>query len=100
MQLRKTLTWDYYTKNRDVNNGNYNAQMLILAKDSRGLNQKQLSALTGINPKEISELENAKRIITADHIEKIAKALNYPESFFRQWDFQVVLPNLYWLKNH
>lgn len=45
-------------------------------RESKGLTQKELSELTGINSKNISDYETDRHKPTWDNLEKIEKALN------------------------
>ena len=60
-----------------------NPEMVVLARESRGMNQKDLSAKTGISVSNISKMENSGLSITP-HLEQIMNATGYPETFFYQ----------------
>ena len=60
----------------------YNAEMLILARESRGLTQKELAAAAGISQGNISKYENGQLGLSEEHIAKIATVLGYHISFF------------------
>ncbi|WP_368860855.1 transcriptional regulator [Desulforhabdus sp. TSK] len=49
--------------------------MLVGARGKEGLTQKQLSVLTGIPQRHISEMENGKRPIGKETARKLGKAL-------------------------
>jgi ribosome-binding protein aMBF1 (putative translation factor) len=49
---------------------------LVGARGKEGLTQKQLSELTGIPQRHISEMENGKRPIGKEMAKKLGKALN------------------------
>ncbi len=55
-----------------------------LARDSRGLSQKDLSLKLGIKQGTLSKIENEFLSVDKDLIDRIAKILNYPASFFYQ----------------
>ncbi len=50
--------------------------MLVGARGKEGLTQKQLSELTGIPQRHISEMENGKRPIGKEMAKKLGKALH------------------------
>ncbi len=60
--------------------------MLILARESRGLNQTELAALIGVTQGKISKYENGMLEILEDDLERISKATNYTREFFFQQD--------------
>lgn len=59
-----------------------NPSMLILARESRGITQKQLAEMTGISQANISKYENGLYSVSREHLEKIAQKLHYRASFF------------------
>jgi len=59
-----------------------NPEMVIIARESRGLSQSLLAKKTGISQGVLSKIETGSRIASDDHLEKLAMALDYPESFF------------------
>lgn len=61
----------------------FNAEMLILAREARGLSQEELSDKLGIKQGTLSKLENGF-LDTIEHLPKISTILNFPESFFMQ----------------
>ncbi|WP_333601422.1 XRE family transcriptional regulator [Flavobacterium sp.] len=68
-----------------------NREILKLARESRGLNQKELSALLGIEQGTLSKIENEFLSIDNDFIQSVSKVLEYPESFFYQkWNVHTV----------
>ena len=64
----------------------FNPEMLVLARESRGQTQKDLAGLAGINQAEISKIERGMRGVSTDTLQQLAAALEYPESFFIQTD--------------
>ena len=62
----------------------FNAEILILARESRYITQVELSTMLGVEQGTISKIE--KEILTADEklIEKFSRALDFPISFFYQ----------------
>lgn len=61
-----------------------NREILKLARDSRGLSQKDLSIKLGIKQGTLSKIENEFLSIDTELVESFAKILNYPVSFFYQ----------------
>lgn len=60
----------------------FNTQMVILARESRGLSQLQLAEAIGMSATNLSKIERADISIATETIEKIAAATQYPLSFF------------------
>ncbi|MBK7143595.1 MAG: ImmA/IrrE family metallo-endopeptidase [bacterium] len=65
---------------------NVNAEMLILARESRGLTQRQLADMVEIAQSAISKYENGLLDVPEEHVTDIANALDYPESLFSRRD--------------
>ena len=61
-----------------------NREILKLARDSRGLSQKDLSLKLGIKQGTLSKIENEFLSIDEDLVDSFSQALNYPKSFFYQ----------------
>lgn len=61
-----------------------NVEMLQLARESRGLTQQRLSQLTSISQGRISKFERGEAPIPNKDLAQIARALDYPNSFFYQ----------------
>ena len=62
-----------------------NPEMIILARDSRGITQTELTSLVkNLNQGNLSKMEKGLLKIPVDVIKKIAEALGYPLSFFNQ----------------
>lgn len=60
-----------------------NHRNLLLARESRGITQKALAeAIDGLNQGNLSKMEKGVLPISLDTIERIAKHLEYPVSFF------------------
>ncbi len=59
-----------------------NNKMIELARYSRGLNQKQLADLVGLQQGTISKIEKDQQNVKDELLIKISEVLNYPESFF------------------
>jgi Zn-dependent peptidase ImmA (M78 family)/transcriptional regulator with XRE-family HTH domain len=60
----------------------FNPQMLIIARDSRGMTQKQLAAAANVAQGSVSKVENGQLEPSVEWIAAFAHALNYPPSFF------------------
>lgn len=66
-----------------------NPEMVVLARESRGLTQQQLSTRIGLEQYELSRTENGyTQSISESVLLKMAKVLEYPKSFFYQ-EFRV-----------
>lgn len=63
-----------------------NPEMLVLARESRALSQKELAHQTGIPQAAISKYETGASAIPSDRLELLADALRYPTRFFYRWD--------------
>lgn len=63
-----------------------NPEMLVLGRESRGLNQTELSRRTGISQAAISKYESGVVEVPEDRIQVVADALGYPPRFFFRQD--------------
>ncbi|MBS1629350.1 MAG: ImmA/IrrE family metallo-endopeptidase [Bacteroidetes bacterium] len=61
-----------------------NPAMLVLARESRGMNQKDLAEKISISVSNISKMENSVLPVPVQALEQIAGATNYPKEFFFQ----------------
>jgi Zn-dependent peptidase ImmA (M78 family)/DNA-binding XRE family transcriptional regulator len=61
-----------------------NPQMIILARESRGLTQKELADLLEISAGKLCRVEQEDQTFTSEIIERLSEVLKYPESFFYQ----------------
>ena len=61
------------------------------ARMARGLTMSELSKLTGISRQSISKYEMGERTPSYENLEKISKALNFPNQFFTL-DEQIIAP--------
>ncbi len=59
----------------------FNPEMLILAREARGLSQDELAEKMNIQQGTLSKIENGV-MDASEHIESIYQTLNYPRSFF------------------
>ena len=64
--------------------GTVNPNMLILAREARGYNQKDVSERTGVSVSNISKMENEAYATSQSYLESIAQATDFPLSFFYQ----------------
>ena len=60
----------------------FNPEMLILARESRGLNQSELARALMISQSTVSKTENGMLVPPAEQIVRFAKYLKYSEEFF------------------
>jgi Zn-dependent peptidase ImmA (M78 family) len=60
----------------------FNREMLILARESRGLTQTDLAKQATFSQGEISKFENGLRVPTDEQVRRLASHLKYPERFF------------------
>ncbi|HWQ56355.1 MAG TPA: XRE family transcriptional regulator [Bryobacteraceae bacterium] len=65
---------------------NFNPEMLILARESRGLPQSELAAAAGVQQGTISKVESGVMIPSPELEERFATSLDYPVALFRQTD--------------
>jgi transcriptional regulator with XRE-family HTH domain len=64
----------------------FNPSMLILARESREMTQKELAEGISVNQGWLSRVESGVRDITDDILQRISQFLNYPIGFFFQKD--------------
>ncbi|MBD2846254.1 ImmA/IrrE family metallo-endopeptidase [Paenibacillus sp. IB182496] len=67
-------------------NEHYNYKMVVLARESRGLAQKDIAELSGISQGKISKLENGLIPIADEEIQVLSSVMDYPLSFFKRTD--------------
>src|SRR3954454_25173975 len=60
----------------------FNPEMLILARESRGLTQAEFALSASVSQGEISKIETGIRVPSQQIVEAFARLLNYPEEFF------------------
>lgn len=80
-------------------NETVNPLMIELARESRGMNQKDLAEKTGISVSNISRMENNGLPVTATALEAIASTTEYPKDFFFQ-KVDIVPDNLGYRRRH
>ncbi len=64
----------------------FNPEMLVLARESRGHTQSSLARLLSLNQATISKIESGISLISEELFEKLARGLGYPKNFFFQQD--------------
>lgn len=62
----------------------YNPEMIILAREFRGLTQKELAAKSGLTQAKIAKIENGVQGVSEDMILSFVKVLDLPIDFFKQ----------------
>lgn len=62
----------------------YNHSMIILARESRGISQSELSKLLGFSQGKLSKVENGILALSLEELEKISITLGYPTAFFQK----------------
>jgi Zn-dependent peptidase ImmA (M78 family)/transcriptional regulator with XRE-family HTH domain len=75
-----------------------NPQMVVLARESRGMNQGHLAGEIGISGSNLAKIENAEIGASPERINDIAEATDYPLHFFMQKGSAVMPENLAWRK--
>ncbi len=70
-----------------------NPQMVILARESRGITQRELASLLDISAGKVCQVEQDAQTFSEEALNKLCTALNYPESFFFQ-SGEAYLPTL------
>jgi Zn-dependent peptidase ImmA (M78 family)/transcriptional regulator with XRE-family HTH domain len=58
--------------------------MLLLARDARGLTQKELAARLRLDPARLSRIETGDREFPSDYVAELCEVLDFPEEFFYQ----------------
>lgn len=61
-----------------------NPKMVVLARESRGISQKELAEKLGTTPGFICKIETENKSLPEATLEKMCKLLNYPPEFFYQ----------------
>jgi len=60
----------------------FNPEMLLLARQARGVSQKELAELLSVTPGWLSKVEGGIKNITPIQLSRITEILNYPRDFF------------------
>ena len=63
-----------------------NAEMVVLARESRGYTQSQLAEVLGVRQGTISKIEAGVLTVSDDMLSRLSTELGYPPSFFQQSD--------------
>lgn len=74
-----------------------NVNMVILAREARGMNQRELAGKMGFAPAFISRMERNDAPISDDHLKAISNYTHYPISFFFQ-EGEIVPENIAYRK--
>ena len=61
-----------------------NPSMIVLARDSRRMTQKELAERLGITQGFLSKMEHDIHPVSEEHLEALSKTLHYPKQFFYQ----------------
>jgi transcriptional regulator with XRE-family HTH domain len=75
------------------NQNQFNPEMMILARQSRGYSQSELARLLSMSPGWLSRVEAGLREITPEWLQRVAEVLDYPVVFFYR-DTQVYGPGI------
>lgn len=62
----------------------FNPEMLVLARESRGMKQTELARLLGIEQGTVSKIEGGMLQVSDVLLERMSRALRYPNEFFSQ----------------
>lgn len=73
----------------------FNREMLALARDARGETQEELAKKSGVSQALISKAEHGLLEPSADALEQLATALDFPVSFFLQNGRRIGLPHFH-----
>ena len=72
----------------------YNPSRLLLARKRRGLTMTRLAALIGVEPRSISAYEKGEFNPDQERLNRIAKVLQFPASFFLGDDLDELSPDI------
>lgn len=77
----------------------FNYKMIEVARNSRGISQKELAALLPkLNQPNISKIERGELPVSEESISNIAKALGFPDKFFYQEETKMPISYIYYRK--
>jgi Zn-dependent peptidase ImmA (M78 family)/DNA-binding XRE family transcriptional regulator len=65
---------------------NINPEMLVLARESRGLRQSELARRLSVTQGKVSKIESGLLQVSEDFFDKVVEKLHYPREFFYQTD--------------
>lgn len=76
-----------------------NHEMIVLAREIRGMTQTELSKFApSVSQGNLSRMEKGKLSISDNALEEISNALNFPKSFFYQNSVKTPISNFYYRK--
>lgn len=75
-----------------------NGEMIVLAREFRGMQAKELADALNISPSLLSLMERSSRTVSDDHVHALCRVLRFKSSFFCKQDY-VYPANLHWRKN-
>ncbi|MGG1637240.1 ImmA/IrrE family metallo-endopeptidase [Paenibacillus sp. NRS-1760] len=67
---------------QSILNNEYNPQLFIIGRESRGISQNEMSKQLGISQGKLSKIENGLLPVNEEEINLFSQLLNYPISFF------------------
>lgn len=70
------------TEYRERDRSHATPDMLILARESRGMTQMELAAAAGVPIEEVCLYEGGTRFADAEYVARVSVALDYPADFF------------------
>lgn len=70
-----------------------NARRIIMARESRGINQSELATSLGITAGYMSKIEQGDTPVSDENVSRISTITNYPKSFFYQ-EGDIIAENL------
>jgi Zn-dependent peptidase ImmA (M78 family)/DNA-binding XRE family transcriptional regulator len=76
-----------------------NSEMVVLARESRGLTQKELAKRLDITQGHMSKIENNLLGVSPEMLSELVRILKYPEDFFYQ-TFQIFPPEMHFYRMH
>ena len=76
----------------------FNHHMMTLARDSRGMTQTELAAALGVMQGTLSKYETGFQAPPTEFVVDLAKALDYPTSFFFEAGRPYGLPPFHYRK--
>lgn len=65
---------------------NINPEMLVLARESRGIRQSELAGKLSVTQGKLSKLESGLLQVSEDFLDKLVEKVHYPHEFFYQTD--------------
>lgn len=71
-----------------------NPEMIILARESRGINQRDLAQMMEITPGKLCKVETGEQNLSDQQFAQLLEALNYPAEFFQQFSDAYIPSNL------